>query len=79
MFVAFATLFNTHFDKIIIADSPNSHNLVKSVHFIQILSIVLAILPIMLALSSMLLLSCYAQNCAGIIGSSLQAYHHFTI
>ena len=36
MFVAFATLFITRFDKIITADSPDSHNLVKSVHFIQI-------------------------------------------
>ena len=43
IFVAFATLFNTHFDKIIATDSPKSHNPVKSVHFIQILSIVLAI------------------------------------
>ena len=71
MFVAVGTLFNTHFDKIITADSPSSHNLAKSVHFIQNLSIVLVILPIVLALSSMLLRSYYAQNCAGIIGSSL--------
>ena len=49
IFVAFATLFNTYIyiyiyiDKIITTDSPKSHNPVKSVHFIQIVSIVLAI------------------------------------
>ena len=39
MFVAFATLFNTCFDKIdvITIDSPKFHNTVKSVHFVQIL------------------------------------------
>ena len=56
-----------YFDKIIATDSPKSHNPVKNVHFIQILSIVL---PIVLALCSML--SYYAQNYAGIIGSSLK-------
>ena len=43
IFVAFATLFNTRFDKIITTDSPKSHNPVKSVHFIHILPIMLAI------------------------------------
>ena len=37
-FVAFETFFNTHFDKIITTDSSKSHNPMKSVHFIQILS-----------------------------------------
>ena len=44
IFVAFATLVNTYFDKIIAKDSPKSHNPVKSMHFIQILSIVLEII-----------------------------------
>ena len=43
MFVAFATLVNAYFDNIITTVSPKSHNPVKSVHVIQILSIVLAI------------------------------------
>ena len=64
----------------ITTDSPKSHNPVKSVHFIQIVSIVLAIVAyymqqfmqqFMLALCSMLLPSYYAQNYAGIIGSTL--------
>ena len=40
----FSTLVNTYFDKIITANSPKSHNAVKSIHFIQIMSIVLAII-----------------------------------
>ena len=63
---------NTCFDKIITADSPKFQNPVKSVHFIQILSTVLTILPIMLELCWMLLLSYYAQYYAGIIGLSLR-------
>ena len=73
-FCCICNLVNTYFDKIIATDSPKSHNpvknvhfIVKNVHFIQFLSIVL---PIMLALCSML--SYYAQNYAGIIGSSLK-------
>ena len=42
IFVTFATLVNAYFDKIITTDSPKSNNPVKSVHFTQILSIVLA-------------------------------------
>ena len=42
IFVVFTTLFTTYFDKIITTDLPKSHNPVKSVHFIQILSTVLA-------------------------------------
>ena len=57
--------------KIITTDSPKSHSPVKNMYFIQTLSIVRQFLPIMLALYSMLLLSNYAQNYAGIIGSSL--------
>ena len=57
-------------------DSPKSHNPVKSVHFIQIVSIVLQLLlPIMLALCSMLLY--YAQDYAGIIDSAY-TFHKFT-
>ena len=37
------TLVNAYFGKIVTTDSPKSHNPVKNVHFIQILSIVLAI------------------------------------
>ena len=68
IFVAFATLFNTHFDKIITTNSPKSHNPVKNVQFCQLCW---QFLPIMPALCSMLLYSYYAQNYAGIIGSSL--------
>ena len=50
------------FDQIIITDSP-THSPVQNVHFIQ--------LSIMLALCLILLTTYYAQNYAGIIGSSL--------
>ena len=73
-FVAFATLINAYFDKIITADSPKSHQVLILWKFCNSL-IVLAILPIMLALCSLLLLSYYAQNYAGIIASSLQPSH----
>ena len=43
IFIAFATLVNAYFDKITTIDSPKSHNPVKIMHFIQILSILLAI------------------------------------
>ena len=43
-FVAFTTLVNAYFGKIIITDSPKSHNPEKNMYFIQIMSIVLAIL-----------------------------------
>ena len=43
IFAAFATLVDTYFNKIITTDSPKSHNPLKSVYFIQVLSIVLAI------------------------------------
>ena len=69
--VTFATLVNIPFDKIITTHSPKSHNPVKSEYFIQILSIMLAVLPTMLALCSMLLPPYYVQNYAGIIYSSL--------
>ena len=69
IFVAFATLFSTHFDKIITTDSPKSHN---SYAFYTIFyQLYWQCLPIMLALRSILLLSYYAQNYAGVIGSSL--------
>ena len=42
--IAFTTLVNAYFGKIITTDSPKSHNPVKNMYFIQILSIVLAIL-----------------------------------
>ena len=42
IFVVFVTLVNTYFDKIIATDSPKSHNPVKNVLFIQILSMVMA-------------------------------------
>ena len=42
IFIAFATLFNTSFDKITTTNSSKSHNPVISVHFMQILSNVLA-------------------------------------
>ena len=71
IFVAFTTLVNGYFDKIIATDSPKSHNPMKNMHFIPIFSIVQALLPIMLALCSILLLSYYVKNYAGIIGSSL--------
>ena len=51
--------------------SPKSH---KSVHFIQILLIVLAFLSIVLALCSMILLSYSAQNYAGIMPSLWHEY-----
>ena len=66
IFAAFATLVNDFFDKIITTNSPKSHNPVKIICILQFL-------PIMLLLCSMLLLSCYAQNYAGIIGSSLSS------
>ena len=43
IFVTFATSVNAYFDKIITADSPKSHNSVKNIHIIQILSVVLAL------------------------------------
>ena len=44
LFVAFTNLHNSNFEKIITTDSPKSHNPMKRVvHFIQILSIVLAV------------------------------------
>ena len=70
------------FDKIITIDSPKSHNPVQSVHFIQILSIMLAIFAhyagIMLDAFAILLCSklyiyIYIYIYAGIIGSSLVA------
>ena len=63
IFVVCATLFNTRFT----TDLSKSHIPMKSVHFIQILSIVLAIFAYYAGLCSILLLSYYA----GIIGSSL--------
>ena len=64
------------FDKIITTDSPKSHNPVKSIYFYKFCQWCCKVLPIMLALCSMLLLSYYAQNYAGIIGSSLCRRHH---
>ena len=64
IFATFSTLVNAYFDKIITTNSPKSHNPVKNMYFIQFL-------PIMLALCSMLLLSYYPQNYAGMIGSNL--------
>ena len=43
IFVAFVTLVNMYYNKIITTDSPKSHNPVKNVHFIQIVSVMLAI------------------------------------
>ena len=43
IFVAFTTLVNAYFGKIITTDSPKSYNPVKNMYFIQILSIVLTI------------------------------------
>ena len=65
IFVAFATLFNTRFDKIFTTDSPKSHNPVKSVHFIQLNFAYYA--GIMLIVFAFPLCS----NYAGIIGLSL--------
>ena len=59
--VAISTLVNAYFDQIITNDSPKSHNLVKNMYFIQILSIVLAVVAyyagIMLSTSAFLLCS----------------------
>ena len=78
IFVAFATMVNTYFDKIITTDLPKSHNPVISVHYINFINC-FAIFAYYVALYSMLLLSYYAQNYAGIIGSSLivALYWHF--
>ena len=43
IFVAFITLVNTYFGKIITTDSPKSHNPVKNMYSIPIFSIVQAI------------------------------------
>ena len=60
-FLLYSQLHSIHIlTKSFTTDSPKSHNPVKSVHFIQIVSIVLQLLPIMLALCSMLLY--YAQD-----------------
>ena len=70
IFVIFATLIDAYFDKIITTDSPKFCNPVKSAFSIKF-QLCWQLLPIMLALCSMLLLSHYAQNYAGLIGSSL--------
>ena len=71
IFVVFTTLFTTYFDKIITTDLPKSHNPVKSVHFIQILSIVLANFTYYTGTMLSAFAFYYAQNYAGIMGSSL--------
>ena len=71
IFVAFATLFNTYFDKSFTKNSPKSHNPVKSVLFIQIVSIVLAIVAYYAGIMLITLLSYYTQNYASIIGPRL--------
>ena len=65
-------LINAYFGKIIITDSPKSHNPVKNMYLYQFSQLCGQYLPMMLALLySMFLLSYYAQNYVGIIGSSL--------
>ena len=71
IFVAFGTLINAYLDEIITTNTPKSHDPVKNMYFIQIVSIVLAIL----AYYAGIMLNAYAfllySNYAGIIGSSL--------
>ena len=74
IFVEFATLFNTHYDKIITTDSPKPHYPVKKVHVIQIVSIVLAMVVYYagIMLNDFTFLLCSKYYYAGIIGSSLK-------
>ena len=57
IFIAFVTLVNACFDKIITTDSPKSQNPAKSVHLYKYCQLCWQFLSIMLALCSLLLLS----------------------
>ena len=55
----------------ITTDSPKFHNPVQGMHFIQILSIMLAIFAYYAGIMLITFATYYAQNYTGIMGSSL--------
>ena len=73
IFVAFSTLVNTYFDKIITSGFTQISQSCEVCTFMQTLSIVLSIFAYYAGILHMLnvLLSYYTQDYAGIIGSSL--------